>query len=74
MNLFGKKNYQARKLLKSKIDVYIIKPDKGAGAINHSDYITKISDILNDISKFEKLVDISLDNTFKMETKIQSRF
>ena len=72
-SLREKNHYQTIKLLKSKTDIYITKSDKEVGAIipNPSDYFSKMSDLLDDVSKFEKIGDVSRDNPLEMETKTQ---
>ena len=46
--------------------------DKGAGVVvlDHSNYISKRSVILDDVSKFHLLGDLTFDNTLKMEVKL----
>eukprot|EP00794_Sanderia_malayensis_P010369 gene10369-11449_t len=55
-----REHFQTIKSLRNNRDILIIKPDKGSGVVilNQKDYITKMGDILNDNSKFEKLGDV----------------
>ena len=57
-------------------DIVLTKHDKGAGVVilNRADYIDKMNAILEDINKFLKLVDLSFDDTQKLENKLQKRF
>ena len=55
--------------------MFVTKSDKGAGYythpfINHSDYISKMLYILDDVSKFDKLGNITQDNSLKTEIKM----
>lgn len=68
--------FKTMKALKSNTDIYMCKPDKGAGVVilDKSDYVEKMAVILNDVSKFRKLGPVELtDNTCKNEAKMQRR-
>ena len=73
---WSKIHYQAAKLLKANKEIYITKPDKGAGVVilNTNDYTDKMLSILSDTTKFIKLGDVSIDNTLSTEVKLQKRF
>ena len=62
--------------LKRNSDILLTRPDKCAGVVilNSTKYITKLATILDDITKFLKLCDLSLDDTHKLEIKLQKRF
>lgn len=70
-----KNHFQMTKLLKTKTDIYITRPDKYAGVVilNYSEYINKMLSILNDSSKFRKLGDVTCDDTIKTEVQLQKR-
>ena len=57
-------------------DILLTRPDKSAGVVilNCTDYITKMATVLDDTSKFLKLGDLSLDDTHKLEIKLQMQF
>ena len=42
--------------------------------LNHIDYITKMAKILDDTTKFLKIGDLSFDDTYKLEIKLQKLF
>ena len=62
--------------LKRNFAILISRLDKGTGVVifNPTDYITKMATILDDNAKFLNLVDLSLDDTDKLEVKLQKRF
>ena len=69
-------HFQTAKSLKNNSDIYITKPDKGAGVVilNKSEYIDKMNVILSDKTKFKNLgTVIASDNTIKSEAKLQRR-
>ena len=71
-----REHFQAIKSLRNNKDILITKPDKGSGVVilNQKDYITKMGDVLNDNSKFEKLGDVEqFDKTARLEQKLQKR-
>lgn len=55
--LWQQNHYWMARLLRSRTDIYITKPYKG------SDYINKMSSILDVTSKFQKLGEASFDDT-----------
>lgn len=58
--LWQKSHYQTAKILKSWTDIYITIPDKDLSVVilNYFDYVAKMSTILYDINKLQKLGDI----------------
>ena len=67
--LWYKNHFEVGKCLKWNSDILITRPDKGVGIVilNHTDYITKMSTILDNITKFLKIGDLSFDDTPKLE-------
>ena len=68
--------YQAIKSLRRNEKILITRPNKGSGVIilNKSYYVTKMGNILNDASKFERLGPAAkADRTATIETKLQNR-
>lgn len=64
------------KIVKSNNDIYISKPDTGAGVVrlDRVDYIQKMLIILNDSEKFLKIGPVeTCDNTYRNEIKMQKR-
>ena len=55
--LHALKKHRILKRLANNKDIVILRPDKGSGTVilNRDDYIKKLSDIINDTSKFKKL-------------------
>ena len=74
--LWQKNHFEVAKCLNRNSDILITRPDKGAsiGILNRTDYITKIGPILDDTTKFLKIGDLSFDDTYKLEIKLQKRF
>lgn len=67
-------HFHTIKSLKSRNDVYLTKPDKGAGVVtlNKQDYLDKMNDILNDSTKFRMIGPADTrDNTSKVEARTQ---
>ena len=62
--------------LKRNSYILLTRPDKCADVmiLNCTDYITKMVTILDDTTKFQKIGDLSLDDTHKLEIKSQKRF
>ena len=69
-HIFTKEHKNALNDLLKNDDIIISKPDKGSGVVilNKSDYITKVSSILSDTTKFSK--DNGQIETYKLEVKI----
>ena len=67
--------FESPKQLKMNNDV-LTRPDKGAGMVilNKVDYLSKMDAILGDTDKFLKLGDLSLDDTYNIENKLQKHF
>ena len=42
--------------------------------LNRTDYITKMATILDVTTKFQKIDNLSFDDTYKLEIKLQKRF
>ena len=74
--LWQRNHFEVANGLKRNTEILFIRPDKGVGVVilNRSDYITKMATILNDTTKFLKLGDISVDDTHKLEIKLQKQF
>ena len=55
--VFKKSHFTSLKGLANDKSIYITRPDKGQGVVilNSEDYISKLTDILNDTSKFNKI-------------------
>ena len=55
--LMHRECFEAIKSLRLNSDIMITKPDKGSGVVilNKTDYLTKMSSILNDSSKFQNI-------------------
>ena len=68
-------HFQAIKSLRCNQQILITKPDKGFGVVilNKSDYIKKMSSILDDKTKFLSMGSVDLhDNTAKNEQKLKN--
>ena len=74
--LWQKSHFQEAKQLRNNTDIYLTRPDRGAGAVllNCSNYVSKLSTILDDVSKFHMFGDLSFDDSLKMEVKLQKWF
>ena len=64
------KKHRILKILPNNKDIVILRPDKGSGTVilNRDDYIKKLSNIINDTSKFKKL---SADPTLLRQGQLQ---
>ena len=64
------KKHRILKIFPNNKDIVILHPDKGSGTVilNRDDYIKKLSDIINDTSKFKKL---SADPTLLRQGQLQ---
>ena len=74
--LWQKVHFESANQLKMNTDIVLTRPDKGAGVVvlNRADYASKMDAILEDTYKFLKLVDLSFDDTQKLENILQKRF
>ena len=74
--LWQKNHFEVAKYLKRNFDILITRPDKGAGVaiLIRTDYITKMATISDDTTKFQKIGDLSFDDTHKLEIKSQKQF
>ena len=71
-----KKCFRAINRLRKNDDMIITKPDKGSGIVflNKSDYVDKMSKILDDQLKFKRLGPVSSDdNAASIESRFQKR-
>ena len=70
--LWQKNHFEVAKCFKWNPDILITTPDKGAGVVilNRTDYITKKAIIFNNTTKFQRISDLSFDDTHKWEIKI----
>ena len=71
-----KEQFAVIKTLRQDSSLVITRPDKGSGVVilNHHDYVDKMSVILNDKDKFEKLGPVAThDSTVSLETKFQKK-
>ena len=69
--ILQRKHKEALKSLRQNRDIIISKPDKGMGTVllDKTDYITKMYNILDDHSKFQKLSSMC-DSTDKVEQQL----
>ena len=68
-----KECFRAINRLRKNDDIIITKPDKGSGVVllNKSDYVDKMNEILDDQSKFKRLVPVSNnENTASIESHL----
>ena len=67
-----REEYSALKALSKDPSIVIMKPDKGNGVVllNKDNYISKVLDILNDHTKFERILDDPLLTTLNKEEKV----
>ena len=74
--MWQKNIFEVAQCLKRNSDILITRPDKGAGIVilNCTDYITKMTTILDDTTKFLKIGDLSFDDTHKLEIKLQKQY
>ena len=74
--LWQKNHFKVAKCLNRNSDILITRPDKSAGVVilNRTDYITKMATILDDTTKFQKIGDLSIDDSHKLEIKSQKPF
>ena len=71
-----KECFRAINSLRKNDDIIATKPDKGTGVVllRKSDYVDKMNKILDDQSKFKRLVPVpSNDNTPSIELRLQKR-
>ena len=71
-----KNDFEVAKCLKRNSDILTTWPDKGADVVilKLTDHITKMVTILDDTTKFQKIGDLSFDDTHKLEINLQKRF
>ena len=74
--LWQRNHFEVAHGLKRNSDILLTIQEKGSGFVilNRTDYTTKIANILDGTTKFLKLGDLSLDDTHKLEIKLQKRF
>ena len=70
--IFNKSDIKTLRNLSNDSSIVICKPDKGNGIVilNKQDYISKMNNILNDISKFKKIDTDKLLYTLRQEDKL----
>ena len=72
--MFAKKDFKILNNLRKNENLYITKPDKGNGVVlmNRKDYESKMSEILNDHSKFSKVTHDEKKLVLKLEDKLNN--
>ena len=70
--IFSRADINILRSLGKKEDLVICKPDKGKGVVllDRADYVYKMNDILNDATKFTKLVYADI---YKLKTKVEDK-